>query len=276
MAMVRSSATWGAGLLAFAMASAALPSAAGAQVVVGPSVGGDRIYAQWENPVTHGSLLDAVTRLPYGGSSVDTTATAVYDLGGPPSATATLSWGDFPGATSPPPPNSTVTFTGNIIPDDGTKGTTPFSLGSVSYTNGTSENGTQIFGATLDFYADAGGNLIPIGSDFVALTATVNDGDTDAQNADYVNFAGLPLSFNVYEGDTASGQLNGVIVGDPMAHLTSFTLDPGQDANGFIGNDAPAPVPEPSGWAMMLAGLFGVGAVLRSSPRRGLNRAASA
>ena len=51
-------------------------------------------------------------------------------------------------ATPPPPTYSSVTFTGNPqIP--ATKGTVPFQLGSISYTNGTSNLGTGLLGAAL-------------------------------------------------------------------------------------------------------------------------------
>ncbi len=249
--------------LGAAVVALACASSASAAVVIGGSVGGDTIFAQWENPVFIGDLIDGATGTVYQGHPQDWTSTAVYDLGGSlPANSVTLTWGANPGATSPPPAFSSLTFTGDVIPDDGSKGSTPFNLGSIAYSNGTSQNGTGIFGATLVFYARSGANNIPIGSDFVALSATLNDG-TDAQNADYLNFQGTNASFNVYEGATATGQLQGVIVGDPHTHVLSVTLDPGQGANGFIGNNVPGAVPEPASWAMMLIGLGGLGGMIR-------------
>jgi hypothetical protein len=249
----------GAAVAVAALACVASPAAA--SVTVGGSVEGDTIFAQWQDPVFIGEILDAATGLPFFAKVQDWSATAVYDLGSAgPAQTTTLTWGDLPGGT--PPVFSSLTFTGGVIPFSPTKNVDPFSLGSISYTNGTSNVGTGIFGATLVFYANDGVNDIPIGSDFVALTSTVNDG-TQAQNADWVNFQNAGVSFNIYEGAAASAQLMGVIKGDPHTLVTGVTLDPGQGGNGFIGNSLPAGAPEPAGWAMLLVGLGGLGALLR-------------
>jgi hypothetical protein len=226
------------------------------------NVAGDQVYAQWSNPVFVGQLIDALTRQPIG--VVDTQPTAVYDLGGSTAgSSATLTWGDFPDNPTPPPPSSTLTFNGNRIPTDGTKGSTAFELGTIAYTNGTSLNGSQIYGATLDLYAnDPSLGLVSLGSEFVALTATVNeDGASDGQNADFANFAGTSTSFNVFEGATATGALWGTIVGDPQFVPSFVTID--NTGAGFLGADTAPGLPEPGVWSMMLLGVAAVGGGLR-------------
>jgi hypothetical protein len=110
----------------------------------------------------------------------------------------------------------------------------------MTYTNGTSNLDSLLFGATLTFFVT--GSTTPIGSDFVNFATTNNTG-TDAQNADYITFSGLAgISFNVYEGRTAVGNLTGFI-DDPV--LTGLTVDPSQAQNGFVGNSPSLAVPGP-------------------------------
>ena len=111
-----------------------------------------------------------------------------------------------------------------------------FPIGSFNYTNGSSVNGSEIFGATLVLYAvDPTLGNIPIGSVDFKFTATVNDG-TAVQNADYLNVEGISTSFNVLEGDSASASLYGIIDGFEPEY---FQLDPGQTGGGFIGDSLP-------------------------------------
>jgi hypothetical protein len=92
----------------------------------------------------------------------------------------------------------------------------------------------------LTFYQTGSPN--PIGSDFVGFATTSNTG-TAAQNADYITFSGLAnTSFNVYEGATAIGGLDGFI--DALV-LTGITVDASQAANGFVSNSPALPVPGP-------------------------------
>jgi hypothetical protein len=241
-----------------ALASLFVSAQIGAQAatISDPSVAGFSIIGSWSNPVLVGSVLDAVTSVP---TFYNDASSAVYDTGAAGSST-TVRWGAYPASDNPPVgtiPASSVTFTGtNAIPPS--KATAPFSIGSLSYTNGSSVTGTGIFGATLNLYAVGNSTTVPLGSINFQFTATSNDG-TDAQNADYLNVSGIPGSFNVYEGATATGAINGTIVGDPMFVPLFFSIDLNQDANGFLGNSIAAPVPEATSWAMMMLGFAGLG-----------------
>ncbi|MFY9968988.1 MAG: choice-of-anchor K domain-containing protein [Roseiarcus sp.] len=243
-----------------------MPNFAGATgVIVGSSLAGDQVYGQWEDPIFVGTLLDGATGAVYPPGIVNTSGTASYSLGSTtPASPTTITWGADTCPCSAPP-SSSVTFTGDVIPAG--YGSTDFPIGSFNYTNGTSLNGTEIFGATLVLYAVDGvlGN-IPIGSIGFRFTATVNDG-TPAQNADYLNVDGISGSFNVLEGATASASLYGIIDGFEPAY---FQLDPNQ-SGGFIGTNLPSPIPEPSTWAMLLVGFAGLGfAGYRNARRTGV------
>lgn len=241
-----------ASVIAITVIALAYAGSASAVTIVG-----DPIYAQWENPVTTGTVLDGATGKVY--TVWTDPSTAVFNLGASsPSASTTIQSGAS-SATPPPPTYSSVTFTGNPqIP--ATKGTVPFQLGSISYTNGTSNLGTGLFGATLVLYAhDALLGNVPIGSLNFSFTGTVNDG-SQAQNADYLNIQGVSQSFNVYEGATATGGISGEIVGDPMVTDLFFTLDLNQDADGFLGTNSPAPAaPLPTTLPLLASGLGAMG-----------------
>ncbi len=249
-----------------AVGIANMPLMAAASVVIGTTVSGDPVLAQWEDPVFIGSLLDGASGAVYPPGSANTTATAVYNLGSSlPAASTTISWGDYPGAPGGVPPSSTITFTG--IPSiPATKGTVAFPIGSFSYTNGTSLDGSQIYGATLGLYARGTTGNIPIGSIVFKFTATVNDG-TAIQNADYLNVVGISGSFNVLEGATASASVYGTIIGDPQFIPSYFQLDAGQNG-GFIGSNLSSPVPELSTWTMMLFGFAGIGLMYGQKRRK--------
>src|SRR5262249_30687855 len=190
------------------------------------------------NPVFAGHVADGATGAL---TPQNNTGSSVVSI--TPDAT-TISWGTFTpnGITSPlgqPSPSgcaaiaptpcaSTITFTGATVPPDFTK---PFQVGTITYTNGTSNLDSLIFGATLTFFSvSSSGGSGPIGSDFVNFNTTSNTG-TPAQNADYITFSGLAnTSFNVFEGATAIGNLMGFI--DDLV-LTGITLDPSPSPNGF-------------------------------------------
>ena len=71
---------------------------------------------------------------------------------------------------------------------------------------------------------------------------------------------GCGQSFEVLEGVTTTGSLNGLVIGDPVVVLTSLTLDPGQSASGFIAADPPLPtsIPEPVSVVLFGTGLVGL------------------
>ncbi len=233
-------------------AVALIPSAATAS-----GISGNYIVGQFSNLIFNGCFADAVTLAPL---CSDNTATAVYSvknasLNGGPLAMSELASGT---SSSPPPgvsPASTITFTGGSIP--ATHASVPFVIGGLSYTNGTSNSNSVLFGATLNLFASDGFTVQPIGSETVLFNYTINTGNA-MQNADFVTFSGLAgQAFQVYEGATATGALNGLVVGDPQVVLTSLTLDPGQSAFALINNEAPfAQAPEPSSLVLIGAGLL--------------------
>jgi hypothetical protein len=243
---------------------AGFPGGAGA-VTVGGALAGDQVYGQWEDPVFVGTLLDGATGLVYPPGTVDTSTSASYSLGSAtPGSPTTITWGANTCSPCTAPISSSVAFTGDVIPTG--YDSEVFPIGSFNYTNGSSVNGSEIFGATLVLYAVGLNGNIPIGSVDFKFTATVNDG-TAAQNADYLNVEGITTSFNVLEGDSASASLYGIIDGFEPEY---FQLDPDQ-TGGFIGDSLPSPssVPEPSTWAMMIAGFAGLGFLAVRRRRQG-------
>jgi hypothetical protein len=242
------------------------PGGAVADTAVGGALAGDQVYSQWEDPVFVGTLLDGATGLVYPPGTVDTSTSASYSLGSAtPGSPTTITWGANTCSPCTAPISSSVAFTGDVIPAG--YDSEVFPIGSFNYTNGSSVNGSEIFGATLVLYAvDPTLGNIPIGSVDFKFTATVNDG-TAAQNADYLNVEGISTSFNVLEGASASASLYGIIDGFEPAY---FQLDPGQ-TGGFIGDSLPAPssVPEPSTWVMMIAGFAGLGFLAVRRRRQG-------
>lgn len=221
------------------------------------SITGNFIVGQWSNPIFRGCTADAVNRSAL--SCSDNTTSAVYSIAnatttGGPLAKSVLTEGAnlSPQPGDPPISSSVVTFIGGTIP--ASRETVPFVIGSIAFTNGTSFDDTGIYGATLNLFASNGFAAVFIGSETVQFNTTFNTG-TNAQNADYLTFSGLAgLSFEVYEQATASGSLFGLVIGDPETTLTGLTIDPGQSQNGFIGTDAPLPLPTPEPATVALIG----------------------
>lgn len=210
----------------------------------------------WSAPVLSGTVIDAATGAP---SSYDNTATANCNLAACPVALAgdpatLLVWGSGAAAL----PYSSVQFVGasfsNVLPGQ------VFELGRLSYLNGTSGLTTLIFAATLTLQARSGAvaltDPLAVG---VNIVTTANSG-TPEQNADYLDFGTgtfgtvQPVSFNVYEGETATAILYGSIVGDPQLKPVTIVMAAGS-TGGFIGNGLPAPVPEPGSPVLLLLGL---------------------
>ena len=146
-----------------------------------------------------------------------------------------------------------------------------FKVGRITFRNGTSQNDSIIFGATLNFYDNSVSLANSLGSMDVLISSTENVG-TPAQNADYVNICGnssmicnatITKSLNAIEategGTSVAVDLFGTILGDPHLILADMVLVPGQsaDTNGFVGNDFPVAflVPEPSSWTVLIIGL---------------------
>ncbi len=170
--------------------------------------------------------------------------------------------------------SSSVTFQGATFSDvepvyPGVVGTV-FELGRITYTNGTSQLGTGIYAATLTIDIGLAGTTDLVDTYQVPLTimSTANTG-TAAQNADYLSFGSTfiqGISFNVYEGATATAIVYGRLIGDPVIQPVSIVIAPGSEGAGFIGMGVPAPIPEPSSYALMLSGL-GVLACVRRRRR---------
>lgn len=200
----------------------------------------------FDSPVKAGSIIDINGNPLYS----DDTATVVSSFG---SNFVTWGSGDFP------IPQSTLTFDGadysNVASGE------VFKLGTLTYTNGTSNLGTLLYGVTLHILV---GNGVTEKLSQVSILTTANTGLSLARDSDFIAFSDFSQTFNVFEGYTATADLYGAIIGNPYIVLDNLQSTSG---GGFIGNGV-GNVPEPGTWAMMLLGFGGLGVMLRISRRR--------
>jgi hypothetical protein len=236
-------------------------------LAVAPQSHAGTIEGIWSTPILAGNSTDAVTEAhTFQNNTISAVDSISNSAGG-----STTNWGTYNtnGVTNPPgvpdiagctflfannnglPCQSTITFAGNTLPANTAN---PFTIGTLTYTNGTSNLDSLIFGATLTF-VDSANPGTPLGSDFVEIVTTSNTGNA-TQNADYITFSGLAgQSFNVIEGTTATAGLIGFI--DALT-LTSLTLL-SHPSTGFIGNSPSIPLTAPEPASLTLLGLSIIG-----------------
>ena len=192
---------------------------------------GGEVLASFSNPVLAGFRI-GVDQQPV---FADNSATAVYSIQNN-GAVAVLTSGDnFGGAGG----SSVVRFVGanfaSVAPD------TDFTIGTLTFDNGTSSVGTSIFGATLTVWVKDRPDITPAVIPFRLLTTT-NGGVSAALDADYLTFpAPVSVNFHVFEQKGAEAAVYGQIVGDPVFTVTGLQIDPTQAGGGFLTPAVPAP-----------------------------------
>src|SRR5689334_9482185 len=154
---------------------------------------GEPIIGVFSDPVFAGNLLNFPTagQITFGDvSNFAPPSTFILNSG------STLQWGTQTIGQPPAPGGfSSLTFTGGTLPANPT---TPFQVGTISFTNGSSALNSLIFGATLSFYLGSIAPVNLIGTDNVVINTTANQfpdttGLTLAQlqtDADYINICG--------------------------------------------------------------------------------------
>ncbi len=241
-------------LIAAALLALAASSAGAAPLHTGTTAG------SFANPVLAGTVVSTDGSIV----AVDNTSTASYSGVG----SAALRWGNFdtvqfPGVVPPGVrTHSDLVFTGSAYAVDA--GAT-FTLGRLSYSNGSSSNDTLVFGAALS--VATGAAPTPFVLD-IGFHATVNGNVSAIADADYLSLAGIPGTLHAFEGGTATAELLGRF--DPggqlaLVGLRLAGLNPdGSTSSGYIGRDGRS-VPVPGTLALLALGLGGLGALRRKA-----------
>ena len=200
------------------------------------------VTATFSNPVLSGNVIDINgSNLP-----LDNSGTAFFTGMG----TNDITWGTTPGS-------SHLFFLSDSFSNVSAGDT--IHLGTIIYTNGTSDLTTLIFGTTMTL--STGGVTDPLVSAMNIVT-TNNTGLSPARDSDFIGFSDFPETFNVYEGATSSIELFGHIVGDPQLKFDSIVVSAVATDAGFIGHGVGG-IPEPAAWMFMILGFFGLGGALR-------------
>src|SRR6185437_15321811 len=163
-------------------------SGCGASTAAPAAVTDERIVGVFSDPVFVGYISNDTTvgEKTFADYSANAPATTFISPDG-----SAIQWGSNTSSVPIGTPFSELTFNGDFVPD--ADQSTPIQLGTITYTNGTSNGPTLIFGATLTF--SLGG--VTLGSDTVTITSTTNQSSgldlTAAQaqlDADYINIGG--------------------------------------------------------------------------------------
>lgn len=230
-----------------------------AGIVMSGQLGANTILGVFSDPVLAGSVANDPT---IGQSTyMDNTGTALFFIDNPNNPTLggtppQQQFGNFVlwGTSA----NSEIDFFGAQIPADPS---TPFQLGTFTYTNGTSNLNQLVFGFTISFYDTVVGPTSFLGSDQIVITTTNDVTGGAPGDDDYVNICGTFSSIcntSIEAVETSEGgtgvtvNLTGTIVGDPTLTIDAVSLATGETGttNGFIGNDPAigAITPEPGTW----------------------------
>ena len=143
--------------------------------------------------------------------------------------------------------------------------TTPFTLGTSPYSNGTTASGSNASSVELNTHLDFSQAAIPtFNANFaLALNSTPNTGN-NRQNADFVSFNNMTAS-NTFKinGITYHFEITGFqnVIGDGFLDSSAdqFHVMEGRRAQADLYGNVTASVPEPETYAMLLAGLAGLG-----------------
>jgi hypothetical protein len=215
-------------------------------------IANEQIVGVFSNPVLFGNVAND----PSLGQTTffDNTGRATVTANG-----GTLTWGSLAGGGSGS--FSVLNFFGSTVPASGNIDTVPFQIGTITFSNGTSDLTSLIFGAKLSFYVTSASPQNLIGTDNVVITTTSNLGNSISQDADYINICGpgsniCGLSISAFENSASTANLFGTIVGDPVLTITGAQVT----GDGQLGTEPPiAAVPLHSSWQLNLIGLAGIG-----------------